>query len=66
MYNSNELDSFRYAQMQSSILNKTGLSSSSSSASKINLKGKFGNIEVTANTLDADLRKLINDTNVRV
>lgn len=64
MYDSNELDSFRYAQMQSSILNKTGLSTSSSSASKVNLKNKFGSIELTMNTIESYLRKLVADTNV--
>lgn len=64
MYDSNELDSFRYAQMQSSILNKTGLSGSSTSSSKINLKSKFGSIEQSLNAVDSDLRKLLSDTNV--
>lgn len=50
--------------MQSSILNKTGLSSASSTASKVNLKNKFGSIEQTVNSIDSDLRKLMSDTNV--
>ena len=50
--------------MQSSILNKTGLSSTSSTASKVNLKNKFGNIEQVVNSIDSDLRKLMGDTNV--
>ena len=50
--------------MQSSILNKTGLSSTSSTASKVNLKNKFGNIEQAVNSIDSDLRKLMSDTNV--
>ena len=66
MYDSNEIDSFRYAQMQSSILNKTSLSSSSSSSvSKINLKSKFSTIEQSMSTIESDLRKLIADTNVK-
>ena len=61
------MDSFRYAQMQSSILNKTGLSSSSlTSGSKINLKSKFSTIELSATTIESDTRKLITDTNVKI
>lgn len=44
MYDSNEVDNYRYAQMQSSIMNKTSLSTSSQSGSKVNLKNKFGSI----------------------
>lgn len=51
MYDSNEYDSFRYAQMQSSILNKTGVSSSSNTPNKINLKNKFGTIEAEMNNI---------------
>ena len=43
MYNTNELNSYKYAQMQSTILNKS--SASSISSNKINLKCKFTSIE---------------------
>lgn len=46
MYDSNQVDSFRYAQMQSSILNKTSNSKiSSSSGGKINLNNKFATLK---------------------
>ena len=49
MSNFDELNKTRYAQLQSSIFNKTGSSivngSSLSSASKLNLTGKFSALE---------------------
>jgi hypothetical protein len=65
MYDSNEYDSYRYAQMQSSILNKTGSSmASASSPNKVNLKNKFNTIESEMSNIENNLKKLMSDTNV--
>lgn len=65
MYDSNQVDAFRYAQMQSSILNKTGSSRGSASGNKSNLISKFSSLEETLNEIDADLRQLCSDTQVK-
>ena len=44
MYETDQLNSFKYAQMQSSILNKTGASNGSSTGGKSNLVAKFSNL----------------------
>lgn len=63
MYNTNELNSFKYAQMQSTILNKS--SASSASNAKINLKSKFAQIEESLHNIEEELRELVTSTNVR-
>ena len=45
MYDTEEVNSFRYAQMQSSILNKTGASRNSATSNKSNLISKFSLLE---------------------
>ena len=64
MYDSDQLDSFRYAQMQSSILNKTGASKGSNSGSKFNLVSKFAALEATLAEIESNLRQLSSDTQV--
>ena len=41
MHNTHDLNSFKYAQMQSSILNKSSKSNGSVNSNKFNLKAKF-------------------------
>ena len=62
MYNTNELNSYKYAQMQSTILNKS--SASSVSTNKINLKSKFTQIEESLHNIEEELRELVTSTNV--
>lgn len=64
MHDSDQLDSFRYAQMQSSILNKTNSSTSSSKGNRFNLLSKFSSLESTLNAVESDLRQLSADTQV--
>ena len=51
MYNTLELNEFRYAQLQSSILNKMPPSQLPLSNNKFNLKAKFGTIEHGLNSI---------------
>jgi hypothetical protein len=68
MSNFDELNKTRYAQMQSSIFNKTGSSivagSSVSSASKLNLTGKFSSMEDTVRVIEAETHSLTKSARV--
>lgn len=64
MFDAEEVNSFKYAQMQSSILNKTGSSKTSGSGNKSNLIAKFSSLEESLNQIDSDLRQLCSDTQV--
>ena len=52
MYDSNQLNSYHYAQMQSSILNITSQSKISTSGGKINLNNKFATLKLKLNEME--------------
>ena len=62
MYQTLEVNDFRYAQLQSSILNKT--SSQLNITSKFNLKAKFSNIENSLKSIQEDIDQLSTSTSV--
>lgn len=63
MNNFEEINSSRYAQMQSSILNKTG---GSVSASKLNLTGKFALMEEQVRVIETDAKDLTKSARVNL
>lgn len=66
MNNFEEINSSRYAQMQSSILNKTGGSVSSNSGSKLNLTGKFALMEEQVRVIESDAQDLTKSARVNL
>lgn len=70
MNNFDEFNKTRYAQMQSSIFNKTGSSIVSgtgfSSASKPNLTGKFSVMEDAMRNIEAEVRALTKSARVKL
>lgn len=68
MNNFDELNKTRYAQMQSSIFNKTGSSivsgSSISLGSKLNLTGKFALMEESVRNIEAEAHALTKSARV--
>jgi hypothetical protein len=58
MNNFDEASRSRYAQMQSSILNKSGGLQGSPGASKLNLTGKFSLLEETAFQMEGEAHGL--------
>jgi hypothetical protein len=68
MSNSEEINRSRYAQMQSSIFNKTGSSivsgSNFGSTGKPNLLNKFGSIEETVLRIEVDAHALTKSARV--
>lgn len=70
MNNFDEFNKTRYAQMQSSIFNKTGSSivsgTGSSSSSKPNLTGKFSVMEDAMRTIESEVHALTKSARVKI
>lgn len=65
MFDSKDLESYRYAQMQSSIANKTsGSNFSNTGTGKINLSNKFASLREKLIIIEEELRQLNADTRV--
>jgi hypothetical protein len=64
MNNFDEANRSRYAQMQSSLLNKTGSSMQSSPGTKLNLTGKFAMLEELTFAIEAEVHALTSGARV--
>lgn len=59
MQNTQDMNSLRYAQMQSSIFNKSSTSNVSSNIKSNNLKGKFTFFEEALSLIETETHNLI-------